>query len=337
MNKRGFTLVELLAVIIILSLLALLTSTAVTKLVKDAKGDLNTTQIELIKSAAQTWGADNLTGLPSDGECSYLTLKNLKDYGLIDSNLKDPNTNEKISDDLKIKISTTKNQNSGKLITTYEVNPQSVDGCYKQIYNNGDIVYFDVTTGKSCTNYHEDNSKTGYNGINGTGDQTSCLKFYSFLDSGRKLNLLLDHNTTGTLVYSQIIDKLLSDTSSWIGTLEPSGYIGYKARLIDGQEIAKITGNNTWNELNQDSYYFFDTNTSVSTSNYNYGWLYDRTNNACKDYGCYNNSDNSLITGYATASDYCYVYFKGSLNNFSNYSEDVGVRPVIEVLKTNLQ
>ena len=80
MNKKGFTLVELLAVIVILSLLALLTSTAVTKLVKDAKGDLNNTQIELIKSAAQTWGAEHLNWLPGDKECSYLTLSNLKDY-----------------------------------------------------------------------------------------------------------------------------------------------------------------------------------------------------------------------------------------------------------------
>ena len=51
MNKKGFTLVELLAVIIILSLLALLASTSVSKIVKDSKSDLYDTQINLIKSA----------------------------------------------------------------------------------------------------------------------------------------------------------------------------------------------------------------------------------------------------------------------------------------------
>ena len=64
-NKNGFTLVELLAVIVILSLLALLTSTAVTKLVKDSKEDLYQTQIELIKASAEAWGADNIYKLPS--------------------------------------------------------------------------------------------------------------------------------------------------------------------------------------------------------------------------------------------------------------------------------
>ena len=73
----------------------------------------------------------------------------------------------------------------------------------KQRYIDGEIVYIDITTGKSCTNYHEDNSKAGYNGLNGTGKQTSCLKFYAFLDDGGKnINLLLDHNTTDGLAWT---------------------------------------------------------------------------------------------------------------------------------------
>lgn len=136
MNKKGFTLVELLAVVIILALLALLTSTAVTKLVKDSKEDLYNTQIALIKSAAESWGADNLLDLPDSGECSYLTLADLKGYGLIDSDITDPRNNEPFSDDLKIKITTTLSS-YGKPVTDFEVNPESIDGCshfYLQIY-----------------------------------------------------------------------------------------------------------------------------------------------------------------------------------------------------------
>ena len=120
MNNKGFTLVELLAVIIILSLLALLTSTAVTKVLKDSKDDLSKTQFSAIKSAAEVWGADNLNKLPSDGECKYLTLKDLKDYGLMSSNVSDPNTNKEIPDDLKIKITSSIGK-KGNLITSYEV------------------------------------------------------------------------------------------------------------------------------------------------------------------------------------------------------------------------
>ena len=94
MNKKGFTLVELLAVIVILALLALLTSTAVTKLVKDAKNDLSETQMTLIKSAADTWIADNINKLPSSGSCGYLTLEDLKYYGLLDNTILDHKNSE---------------------------------------------------------------------------------------------------------------------------------------------------------------------------------------------------------------------------------------------------
>lgn len=121
MNRKGFTLVELLAVIIILSLLALITSTSITKLVSDSKDDLSDVQIQLIKSAAQTWGADNLSQLPNVGECSYITLGDLKKYGIIDSKIINPKNNQEISDDLKIKISNDKNE-YGKEKISYEVN-----------------------------------------------------------------------------------------------------------------------------------------------------------------------------------------------------------------------
>lgn len=132
MNKKGFTLVELLAVIVILALLALLTSTAVTKLVKDAKEDLSETQIQLIKSAADTWIADNLNNLPSSGDCGYLTLEDLKYYGLLDNTILDPKNSEEISNDLKIKITTTASA-YGNPVTNAEVNPESIEEC-SQIY-----------------------------------------------------------------------------------------------------------------------------------------------------------------------------------------------------------
>lgn len=128
MKDKGFTLVELLAVVIILALLALLTSTSVTKIVKNSKKELSDTQIKLIESAAKTWGADNLNILPPAGECSYLTLRDLKEYGLIDSKVIDSNTNKELSDNLKIKITTTTNS-YGNSITNYEVNPSNVSTC----------------------------------------------------------------------------------------------------------------------------------------------------------------------------------------------------------------
>ena len=128
MNKKGFTLVELLAVIIILSLLALLASTSVSKIVKDSKSDLYDTQIKLIQSAAEAWGADNLYDLPDAGTCKYLTLQDLKQYGLIDPEIKDPRTNDLFSDNLIIKITGEENK-FGLNNISYEVDNSDIEGC----------------------------------------------------------------------------------------------------------------------------------------------------------------------------------------------------------------
>ena len=128
MNRKGFTLVELLAVIIILALLAVIASTSVTKVVDDSKNDLATAQIKLIEDAAKVWGAENMSALPEGNSCIYLTLKDLKTYGLIDSDIRNPKTEKKLSNDLKIKI-TSKISNYNTEVLKYEVDPESVEGC----------------------------------------------------------------------------------------------------------------------------------------------------------------------------------------------------------------
>ena len=125
--KKGFTLVELLAVIIILALLGLLTSTAIIKIVNKSKEDMYDAQTNLIIEAARTWASENIGLLPDENSCVYLTLKDLTDYGLLDSNIIDARTNEPLNPNLKIKISSRKNANE-KIITDFEITDNTV-GC----------------------------------------------------------------------------------------------------------------------------------------------------------------------------------------------------------------
>ena len=127
MNKNGFTLVELIAVIVILGLLALIANSSVVNVVKNSKSDLYNTQLKLIESAAESWGNDNLDKLPNDGECKYLTLANLKNYGLMEEEIINPKTNKEFSDNLYIKINSKVNS-SGMLKTTYKVD-DNINGC----------------------------------------------------------------------------------------------------------------------------------------------------------------------------------------------------------------
>lgn len=127
MNEKGLTLTELLAVIIILSVLVLIASTSVTSVIKSSKNDLYSTQIQLIKSAAEAWGSDNINRLPSKGTCVYLRLRELKRYGLLDESITNPKTDNEFSDELKIKISS-ELTNYGLENITYEVDGD-VSGC----------------------------------------------------------------------------------------------------------------------------------------------------------------------------------------------------------------
>ncbi len=238
-------------------------------------------------------------------------------------------------------------------------------------YANGEVVYFNVTTGKKCSDYTETQSKTGVKG--------GCMKFYAFNDNGgSNVNLLLDHNTTATVSWnihgsnvsgpSEVLTQLNDDTKTWVGTETPSNYTvdqstqgskakytidysNYKARLITAQEVAQITGNTTWDEKISTSAFYFDTNTSTAsatcksgnTSGCKFGWLYDRTDKSCTSRGCLNNSDVSMY-GYWTISpeatypfgawNVCYAASLASSTIDGGVS--FGVRPVIEVLRSKL-
>ncbi len=282
-----------------------------------------------------------------------------------------------------------------KLLTIPNVSGDITIGNGVKTYSNGEIVYFDVDKGTTCTDYTDSQSNAGV--------KSGCMKFYAFNDDGGdKLNLILDHNTTSTIAWNssgssttgpkEVLEQLKTDTSSWIGVETPTSYsldqsaqpsqskynidyADYKARLISAGEIAKITGNTTFNEVTDPpGNFYFETNTTTASSTcyYNdddekgntsgckYGWLFDRTSSDCKNFGCLYNSD-VIIWGYWTTtscaltkytkSDHAAWAVSFTYSRYSNGSGTLvaqtyqtkvsssgayGVRPVIEVLKSNL-
>ena len=135
MNKRikGFTLVELLAVIVILSLLLLVTVTTVSSQFKNSKDDLYDTQLNNIKLAAEMWGSDNKTKLNSISDCVSLTLGYLKDEGYVDANIKNTYTGE-LFEDNEVFVNITKETNRYK----YEVEDDSSKLCNIVDFEDGD-------------------------------------------------------------------------------------------------------------------------------------------------------------------------------------------------------
>ena len=121
--KRGFTLMELLAVIVVLALIALILIPNFSKSLGTYRSSLLDTQIKNIEVAARQWAADNIYFLPTGNDINVvktyeevkngykeeygvliINLKILQENGYIDKNIKNSVTNEVISSDLEIRI-----------------------------------------------------------------------------------------------------------------------------------------------------------------------------------------------------------------------------------------
>lgn len=78
--KKGFTLIETLAVLVILGLLMLFTYTKVSNSIDKSEDTLKEAQISNIKAASQNWVTDNIDLLPEDGKSKNIGLKDLEKY-----------------------------------------------------------------------------------------------------------------------------------------------------------------------------------------------------------------------------------------------------------------
>ena len=79
--KKGFTLVELLAVIGLLGIIITLTTISVVKLRKQSLHRLCEEKVTLIETAAKDWGKENLNELPSNSTCKIMYVYELISAG----------------------------------------------------------------------------------------------------------------------------------------------------------------------------------------------------------------------------------------------------------------
>ena len=333
MNKKGFTLIELLAVIVVLAVIALIATPIVLNLVKTAKiGSAEQSVTGYVKAIENTIIKDMLDDKNiSDGTYKYDSLK-------VDVSGKTPTNGYYILEKNTIK-------NAIFCVDGYTIeykNGQSKkisDTCEElyQVYENGTAIYFNPETGKVCNQN---------DAVSTTGTKTGCMKWYTFNDEGSKtetVNMILDHNTTATVAYNstgsnsemkEVKTALDNDTSTWDSSL--------KARLITANEIAKITGNTSFDEKTSSDWFYLDSNNKTqvanSTNKSKYSWLYDYTE-SCEEKGC--NIEDSSTTAYWTSSStvnrpkYVWIVYRFGTLDYSDVSNtNRGIRPVITISKS---
>ena len=333
MNKKGFTLIELLAVIVVLAVIALIATPIVLNLVKTAKiGSAEQSVTGYVKAVENTIIKDMINNKEvSDGNYKYNSIE-------ADISGKRPTSGEYIVKNGKVESGNFcvdgykieyKNGQSKKISDTCEV--------LYQVYENGTAIYFNPETGKVCNQN---------DAVSTTGTKTGCMKWYTFNDEGSKtetVNMILDHNTTATVAYNstgsnsemkEVKTALDNDTSTWDSSL--------KARLITANEIAKITGNTSFDEKTSSDWFYLDSNNKTqvanSTNKSKYSWLYDYTE-SCEEKGC--NIEDSSTTAYWTSSStvnrpkYVWIVYRFGTLDYSDVSNtNRGIRPVITISKS---
>ena len=132
MKNKGFTLVELLAIITILSLIAVLITPFVNNFIKNSEDKSYNVQIKTIKEAATNFSLEYGNFLSSVNNLSSfrIDLKLLKDLAFIDFDIRNPKTNKYFSDDTLITF--TKNKGNYKIdVTNYDASSISDTIKYK--------------------------------------------------------------------------------------------------------------------------------------------------------------------------------------------------------------
>lgn len=305
--KRGFTLVELLAVIIALGIVVGIAFPGITKIMEKSK-------IKAFEASVKGY----IKALDMDNS-DRGGLKNY--YSIADGIVTEEKTNENID----VQTGTSENgsieiDNKGKVNGSIYNNrycAKIIDSrinideeCSYTSYNDGDVIYFNPETSSFCTEGEA---------VSTAGTKTGCMKWYAYNDNKNeyRLKLILDHNTTPSCQWNdtgKIVDgstilnsKLKNDTQTWDKELNP--------RIISAYEIKKLVSNQSFDGTRY-------TNIPI-TSEYNF-LLY--------------NGGNYWTTSVVTNFDYCAwgvgttdVYYR-AVDDAANF----GVRPVISINKDNL-
>ena len=85
MNKKGFTLIELVSVLVILSVLAVIIFPNILSSISKGKNDLKKDNEKLIISGAKEYVSDNQNNFKSNGNIYCLSVKTLYDKGYINT------------------------------------------------------------------------------------------------------------------------------------------------------------------------------------------------------------------------------------------------------------
>lgn len=129
MKNIGFTLTELIAVIVLLGIIALIAVPIINGTIVNSKSKAYNAQVSAIESTAKKWGVENNKLLPIDENKCKVSLMELIAQGFIeDDEIIDPRNNSKMNGSVEVSYS---NSNKTYYYTYKETVDAAVPNCIK--------------------------------------------------------------------------------------------------------------------------------------------------------------------------------------------------------------
>lgn len=152
MKEKGFTLVELLGVLIILTIIILVLFPTISTYINNTKEKSFDSEMKIITTSLKNYAEGHKEILPlGEGEYVVLTLGQLKDFGIVNSILKNPLDGKQISDSMEVRI-TKHNASYTYEVDETSISPRDDDLLSPTITLKGNLLkYYDIND-----NYTED-------------------------------------------------------------------------------------------------------------------------------------------------------------------------------------
>ena len=160
MNKKGFTLVELLGVLVVLSVILMIAFPLITTYINKSKQKAYDTQMEIIMTGLKNYANEHKEVLPvNDTDYVTFTLGQLKALGIVNNSVVNPLDGKEIDDSMEFKIIKDGSKYTYQIVESSRLSRDDKNHTPSIILNGNILNYIDLDStytelGASATDYN---------------------------------------------------------------------------------------------------------------------------------------------------------------------------------------